>query len=161
MLLVAHVQRDGMREDDRIPVAEIGRALGWPAGLHLATADFSAGEFKALISGACFNLAERMHAAIAGLSTGVPTGVVSYSVKAEGILGGLYGAEEARSLMLPVADLADPKAGDRFLENLEENRAAYAELLAENLPGEKRAAANNFELIGSLFGGQQRRDTNV
>lgn len=159
VLLVAHVQRSRMNEDDRIAVTRVARALGWPEGLHLAVGDFSASEMKALISGAQFNLAERMHAAIAGLSTGVPTGVVGYSVKAEGILEDLYGTELAKRAMLPVGDLPDRDKRGRFVAAIAEARTDLADRLEAELPRVKDLARENFRLIGGLFGAEGPRET--
>ena len=85
--LIPHVQETHPGNDDSILATELLREISPAAKRHtrLAAGDFSAAEYKAMI-GRCEVLAERMHAAIAGLSSRVSTVVVGYSVKARGIL---------------------------------------------------------------------------
>ena len=51
-------------------------------------------ELKGIISRCRFFIGARTHATIAAYSTGVPTLVVGYSVKARGIARDLFGTEE-------------------------------------------------------------------
>ena len=53
-----------------------------------------------------FLIAARTHASIAGYSTGVPTLVVGYSVKAEGIAKDLFG--DSTNYVVPISSLQTP-----------------------------------------------------
>lgn len=66
--------------------------------------DCNAMELKGYISRCRFLIAARTHASIAGYSTGVPTLVVGYSVKAVGIASDLFGT--AKNYVLPVNTLS-------------------------------------------------------
>lgn len=66
--------------------------------------DCNAMELKGYISRCRFLIAARTHASIAGYSTGVPTLVVGYSVKAVGIASDLFGT--AKNYVLPVNALS-------------------------------------------------------
>ena len=65
--------------------------------------DHSAPELKYIISKCNFFVGARTHATIAAYSTGVPTLVVGYSVKARGIAKDLFGTEDG--YVLPVQNL--------------------------------------------------------
>ncbi len=67
--------------------------------------DHSCQELKYIISKCRFFLGARTHATIAAYSTGVPTLVVGYSVKARGIARDLFGTEEG--YVLPVQELCE------------------------------------------------------
>ena len=64
---------------------------------------FSAEKIKYIISKCRFLIAARTHASIAGYSTGVPTLVVGYSVKARGIAKDIFG--EYEHYTIPVQSL--------------------------------------------------------
>lgn len=68
--------------------------------------DHSAPELKYIISKCHAIVAARTHASIAAYSTGVPTLVVGYSVKARGIARDLFGTEN--NYILSVQDLEEP-----------------------------------------------------
>ena len=65
-------------------------------------------ELKGCISRCRFLVAARTHASIAAYSTGVPTLVAGYSVKARGIARDLFGTEDGH--VLPVQAMDDPIA---------------------------------------------------
>lgn len=66
--------------------------------------DCNSMELKGYISQYRFLITARTHASIAGYSTGVPTLVVGYSVKAVGIASDLFGT--AKNYVLPVNALS-------------------------------------------------------
>ena len=68
--------------------------------------DCSCEELKYVISKCTLFVGARTHATIAAYSTGVPTLVVGYSVKAKGIAKDLFGTEE--HYVLPVQNLQQP-----------------------------------------------------
>ncbi len=68
--------------------------------------DHTAPELKYIISRCRIFVGARTHATIAAYSSGVPTLVVGYSVKARGIAKDLFGTEE--NYVLPVQQLSQP-----------------------------------------------------
>ena len=109
-LLIPHVQEVSSRNDDRRLIAEIVRLLSPEVARRVrqASGELRATEYKALISRCDLLVAERMHAAIAGLSKAVPTFVIGYSVKAKGILIDVLGSEAAaEKSLISVGDFCD------------------------------------------------------
>lgn len=68
--------------------------------------DSDAESLKGYISRCRFLVAARTHASIAGYSTGVPTLVVGYSVKAKGIATDLFGDDT--HFVIPISSLLEP-----------------------------------------------------
>lgn len=126
--LIPHVVwQDG---DDREPLMRLYDAFRDTGRVCMVT-DRSCTELKYIISRCRFFLGARTHATIAAYSTGVPTLVLGYSVKARGIARDLLGTEEGN--VLPVQNLrADDDLTVAF-ENLMERENALRERLAEVL----------------------------
>ena len=86
-----------------------------------------------LISQCRFFLGARTHSTIAAYSTGVPTLVMGYSVKARGIARDLFGTEEG--YVLPVQQLRRPEelteAFAALMGKEQEIRSHMAEILPE------------------------------
>lgn len=153
VLLIPHVQETNPGNDDSILATELLREISPAAKLHtrLAAGDFSAAEYKAIIGRCDLVLAERMHAAIAGLSSGVSTVVVGYSVKARGILTDILGPQIAEDgLLLPVESFADASVVTRSIERTLANRQAIAEKLGRERSRVEAAARSNFDLLHEL-----------
>lgn len=98
--LIPHVVWGG--NDDRKPLAELYERFR-QTGRVVLIGDAPCEELKGYISRCRFLVAARTHASIAAYSTGVPTLVVGYSVKARGIARDLFGTEDG--LVLPVQSL--------------------------------------------------------
>lgn len=90
ILLMGHVSDRKPENDDHLLAGSIARDLGYPEQLSVIGAYHTASELKTLICNAKFLFTERMHAGIAALSSGVPTLLVGYSVKASGILNSIF-----------------------------------------------------------------------
>lgn len=150
VLLIPHVQRWGVQEDDRIVATELMRQFNFHPKLHLAGWNASAAELKALISGAELILAERMHAAIAGISMGRPTGVIGYSVKSQGILGDIYGKDLTSNYLIEAAAFLQKNPREIWLENCWGRREELAAALAPQLANLRSRAELNFDLIADL-----------
>lgn len=132
--------------------SEVLRAVGYDEAVSLAGGDYSASEYKAIISRCDLVVAERMHAAIAGLSTGVPTMVVGYSIKAGGILTDMLGEELTQSCALvPLNDFLEAGAGLERTRRAWENREALGERLAAQLPLMKQRASAAFDILTKPF----------
>lgn len=90
--------------DDRIPLQQLYDDFNHDPRLILVD-DHNAPQLKYIISKCSFFIGARTHATIAAYSTGVPTLVVGYSVKARGIARDLFGTEDG--YVLPVQQLKE------------------------------------------------------
>ena len=95
--------------------------------------DHNCMELKGIISQCSFFVGARTHATIAAYSTGVPTLVVGYSVKARGIARDLFGTEDG--YVLPVQQLKESNELTQAFIRLYEKRDAVRTHLNEMLPG--------------------------
>lgn len=100
--LIPHVVWDF--SDDRIPLHELYQKYQ-QTGRVIMIEDCNCMELKGIISRCRFFVGARTHATIAAYSTGVPTLVVGYSVKARGIARDLFGTEDG--YVLPVQQLKE------------------------------------------------------
>jgi colanic acid/amylovoran biosynthesis protein len=142
------VQELSSRNDDRILATDLARHFKFDNHLQIAGGDFSASDFKGIISQCDLVIAERMHAAIAGLSNGVPTVVIGYSVKAEGILSDLLSPDQVKeSTLIPLQDFLKVPTALKRIENAWTHRETITKTLAGNLPAMKERAALSFEVI--------------
>lgn len=108
--------------------------------------DHTAPELKYIISKCSFFVGARTHATIAAYSTGVPTLVVGYSVKARGIARDLFGTEE--NYVLPVQELREPEQLTKAFCCLYEREREIREHLNKTLPEYlKRAEAARAEIL--------------
>lgn len=98
--LIPHVVWDFT--DDRKPLAKLYE-LYKNTGRVVMVNDRDCTQLKYIISKCRFFVGARTHATIAAYSTGVPTLVVGYSVKARGIARDLFGSEEG--YVLPVQEM--------------------------------------------------------
>lgn len=118
--------------DDRIPLKQLYDDFGQNQRLILVD-DHTAPELKYIISQCSFFVGARTHATIAAYSTGVPTLVVGYSVKARGIARDLFGTEDG--YVLPVQQLKESDELTQAFARLYEKRDAIRAHLNETLPG--------------------------
>ena len=118
--------------DDRIPLRQLYDDFGQNQRLILVD-DHTAPELKYIISKCSFFVGARTHATIAAYSTGVPTLVVGYSVKARGIARDLFGSEDG--YVLPVQQLKESDELTQAFVRLYEKRDAIRAHLNETLPG--------------------------
>lgn len=126
--LIPHVVEPG--NDDREPLRTLFDAFS-DSGRIVLIDDHNAEELKGYISRCRFFVGARTHATIAAYSSGVPTLVVGYSVKAKGIARDLFGTES--NYVLPVQSIEDPgtlvKAFDWFLAREEEIQSHLQKIL--------------------------------
>ena len=95
--------------------------------------DHNCMELKGIISRCCFFVGARTHATIAAYSTGVPTLVVGYSVKARGIARDLFSTEEG--YVLPVQQMKERGELPRAFAKLYQQRDEIKKHLEETIPG--------------------------
>jgi colanic acid/amylovoran biosynthesis protein len=150
VVLVAHVQDDAERNDDRVPARALYEHFDRDPRITLA-GDVGAAELKALIAGSDMLVAERMHAAIAGLSSGICTVAVGYSIKARGIMRAVLGDDVADQMIVSVERFIEPGVGQGIVREAWRVRSEVEERLRQRLPGVRRLAGLNFDLIEGLL----------
>lgn len=127
--LIPHVVWDN--GDDRGPLHSLYEVFKG-TGRIVMIEDRSCQELKYIISKCRFFIGARTHSTIAAYSTGVPTLVLGYSVKARGIARDLFGTEE--NYVVPVQDLTDSEALSRNFEWLLKNENQIRKRLKEVIP---------------------------
>lgn len=108
VLLIPHVI--WRENDDRVPLRKIYDVYKECTRVQMIE-DQDCTKLKEIISCCRFFIGARTHATIAAYSTGVPTIVVGYSVKAKGIAIDLFGTD--KNFVLPVQSISNP---DELLE---------------------------------------------
>ncbi|WP_026733924.1 polysaccharide pyruvyl transferase family protein [Fischerella sp. PCC 9605] len=152
VLIIPHVQEIYASNDDRIAATNLLKSLEFDPRVRLAGADHSASEFKGFISACDMVIAERMHAAIAGLSSGVCTVVVGYSIKAEGIMSNLLGTDSLHNgLLIPIHDFLNADKTCATIRKAWNRRQEVANQLHEVLPKVKQDSASNFDMISEII----------
>lgn len=153
IIIVPHVWNDTHtpKNNDMVTSLAIKDRLADP-DIVLPLQDLNAKEYKGIIGSAEFVVAERMHAAIAGLSQGVPTVAISYSVKADGIIGDLFEEMSAKERPVIAIDalMVDEGTADRIVA-LHERREELQATLSRSLPQMLERARLNFDLLSSYF----------
>lgn len=151
IMLIPHVQEP--YGDDRSLVTALHRNTGFNPRIAVLGQDMSASEFKGLIAGCQLLIAERMHAAIAGISSQVPTGIVAYSLKANALTAMAYeGLEPSSQQMVIHTDhLLTPSTFVSAVHSLWQGREASSVALRRNLPQLKQLAQSNFIYLEQLL----------
>lgn len=117
--------------DDRKPLQKLYDKY-CSTGRVVLLEDHNCMELKGFISRCRFFVGARTHATIAAYSTGVPTLVVGYSVKARGIAQDLFGTET--NYVLPVQQLSQVHALSDAFAWLMEQEAAVRGTLERVMP---------------------------
>ena len=146
VVLIPHVRGVSVKGDDRIVCEKLYRNLNFPKGMTVLSLDHSAEEIRALMSKLDLLIAERMHAAIAGLAQHVPTFVIGYSVKAQGILGDIFGFENLEDYMILVKKLNEETLKEH-VKGLLTKRDEVSKHLSKVIPRIKNYARRNFRLV--------------
>lgn len=147
VLLIPHVQES--YSDDRVIATEIWRELKFDNRVTVLASELTASEYKGIISSCDMVLAERMHAAIAGFSSGVCTIPVSYSIKAQGITSQLYKSSEfnVSDVCISVDDLLDLEYSIPHIDKVWNERSRHAAILQAQRSENQRLAMLNLELL--------------
>jgi colanic acid/amylovoran biosynthesis protein len=152
IIFIPHVQETSPKNDDRVLATAIVRHFNFDPRLQIAGGDYSASEFKGIISQCDMVVAERMHACIAGLSSAVCTVAIGYSVKAEGILSDLFDLEQLQNgLLLPIKDFLDEKIACEKVRRAWQIRDAVKTQLQAKLPEVQQRAGKTFDLIAAAL----------
>ena len=133
--LIPHVTWPG--SDDRAVLGEL-YGMFRDTGRVMLVPERSCAELKTVISQCRFFLGARTHAGIAACSTGVPTLMLGYSVKARGIARDLFGSEAGH--VLPVQTLEDPDTLTRAFFAMTEREGEERRQLQRVLPEMLRRA---------------------
>ena len=151
VVLIPHVQERHPANDDRILVRELLQLAAHPA-VRAADGDYSASELKGIIGACEFAVAERMHAGIAGLASGVCTVIVGYSIKARGIMSDLQqriGVPEP--LQLPIEDFLREDRAIPALRRAWEARRQVAIALGPERARMRSAASEGFDHVAQAI----------
>ena len=128
VMLIPHVVWKG--NDDRLVNRKLYDDFGQNSRIAMID-DCGCEELKYVISRCSLFVGARTHATIAAYSSGVPTLVVGYSVKARGIAGDLFGTAE--HYVLPVQNLHQPDELSEAFQWLDTNSKTIRENLEERL----------------------------
>ena len=140
--LIPHVVWPG--NDDRVVLSKLRDEFAGQGRVELVT-DRSAEELKGEIALCRYFIGARTHATIAAYSTGVPTIVIGYSVKARGIAQDIFGT--ADHYVIPVQELTGKNQLTDAFEWLRENEDACRNTIQEKMPGYINAADRNGQEI--------------
>ena len=143
--LIPHVVWES--SDDRKVLEQLYDGFGRNERLILVE-DHCAPELKYIISRCSFLVGARTHATIAAYSSGVPTLVVGYSVKARGIARDLFGTEEG--YVLPVQQLEEPGQLTTAFLQLYTKQDEIRTHLAAFLPNYREKAKNAIAALENL-----------
>jgi colanic acid/amylovoran biosynthesis protein len=156
LVLVPHVQMPEAHQDDLALAHEIAAALGNDQRcIVLDKCLHSSVEFKAVLKGAQFVVAERTHGAIGAMSSGVPALSVGYSIKAEGVLRQLVKEEDLITRSLIGAPAFTAEAAPGLIRDAWDVREAVTAELAANLPAVQARSQQTFEIAAALLSGGQ------
>ena len=137
--------------DDREPLRELKGCFADNDRVILVD-DHNAVQQKYIISKCRMFVGARTHATIAAYSTGVPTLVVGYSVKARGIARDLFGRHE--DYVLPVQSLEDPEDLSRAFAWLMAHEDQIRSHLREIMPGYIQRAWTAADAVRKLERGE-------
>lgn len=144
--LIPHVVWE--RNDDRLPIHELYEAFQ-ETGRVVEIEDGSCQELKGYISRCRMFIGARTHATIAAYSSGVPTLVVGYSVKARGIAKDLFGTDE--NYVIPVQSLQHPEDLVKGLLWLMENEEDIRSRLTQVMPAYKEKALQTGKEVDRIW----------
>ncbi len=150
--LIPHVVWE--RNDDRKPVHALYEAFA-ETGRVTQIGDGNCQELKGFIGRCRFFVGARTHATIAAYSTGVPTLVAGYSVKARGIARDLFGTEE--NYVLPVQNLKKKDDLTKGFQWLFSHEKEIREKLGEVMPRYKERALETGKEVDRLWEEFSRR----
>jgi colanic acid/amylovoran biosynthesis protein len=150
IVIIPHVQVPG--SDDCVAATKVLRKLSFDPRATLVGGDLSAAEFKGILSACDMVIAERMHAAIGALSTGVPTVPIGYSIKAEGIITQIFRDTQIdpKEAVISMQDFLKVSESWPKLDQFWQNRESYALALQSRLPFLREYSQKNFELLTKL-----------
>lgn len=150
VLIIPHVHDGRYENDDPIIATNLLHRLNFDERVKMVGENLCASEYKALISSCDMVISERMHSCIAGLSSGVCTIPIGYSVKARGIMGDIFG-DNHTDLVIPFPDFIseDQEISNNVIRHGWQNRQQISQQIQDVLPTIKQRAENNYKLIAT------------
>jgi len=159
VLLVPHVQETSPTNNDLYFAESIVDQVD-DHRVRVAWGDHSAADMKGLIKSCDLVIAERMHAAIAGISTATPTMVVRYSVKADGIVGDLLGSDAAsKGAIISFESYLQNGVAKACLEKAWRHRGELRSDLEAKLESVNKLSAENYDMITKVFHSEKLEKT--
>ncbi len=129
--LIPHVLWE--HDNDMVPLSKLFDLFRNTGRVILFGDNYNCMELKGIISQCKLFIGARTHATIAAYSTGVPTLVIGYSVKARGIAKDIFGSEDRYTL--PVQKLQEEDQLIKAYENLKEHEEDIRRHLSIFMPG--------------------------
>ncbi len=131
IVLLPHVLWE--HDNDMVPLTKLYEAFKETGRVILLGDNYNCMELKGFISRCKLFIGARTHATIAAYSTGVPTLVIGYSVKARGIAKDIFGGVE--KYLLPVQRLQQEDQLLQAYEELKQDESVIRKHLSEFMPG--------------------------
>lgn len=131
--------------DDRLPLQYLYEKFAETNRVHIVNDGYNAEQLKWIISQCRALITARTHASIAAYSTGVPTIVLGYSVKARGIALDLFGREDA--YVLPVQGLRNDDELKTMFIDLMNSEDEIRGILNSKIPTYRETATNLFSTL--------------
>lgn len=128
--LIPHVLWE--HDNDMVPLSKLYELFKNTGRVVLLGDNYNCMELKGFISRCRLFIGARTHATIAAYSTGVPTLVIGYSVKARGIAKDIFGSEDMYTL--PVQKLQEEEQLVKAFENLKEHEDDIRRHLSDFMP---------------------------
>lgn len=128
--LIPHVT--WAHDDDREALGAIKKEFRSEARVFVLPDSYNASQLKYLIGKLNLLVTARTHASVAGYSSGVPTLVIGYSIKARGIARDLFGEEAGH--LLPVQEMDSAASLIGAFETLAKNAQSERTFLAGRIP---------------------------
>ena len=129
--LIPHVLWD--HDNDMLPLGKLYDLFKNTGRVILISDNLNCMELKGIISQCKLFIGARTHATIAAYSTGVPTLVIGYSVKARGIAKDIFGSEDKH--ILPVQKLEQENQLINAYDSLLAQEAEIRNHLSNFMPG--------------------------
>jgi colanic acid/amylovoran biosynthesis protein len=151
ILVLPHVEDQDPNNNDLIVADRLMRRMDFDPRLRLARGFLTSNEFKAIVACCDMVVAERMHVAIGGLSSGIPTFVIGYSVKGHGIMSDVFGVDSLEEgLVTPLSTFVETAAADDQILAVWRDRQRLAATLKSRLPEIRERAKQNFSALIEL-----------
>ncbi len=130
--------------DDRNPLLQLYNEFNHTKRICMID-DTDATKIKGVISQCRFIVAARTHASIAAYSTGIPTLVLGYSVKARGIAKDIFG--EYEKYVLPVQNLENDADLMHAFQFIEDNESEIKSILQTTVAKLKESAMSMSDML--------------
>lgn len=144
--LIPHVVWEG--NDDRISLKTIYDKYAH-TGRVVQIEDYNCEKLKGYIANCRFFIGARTHATIAAYSSGVPTLVAGYSIKAKGIAKDLFGTYE--HFVVPVSEMTSENQLLEEFQWIYDNEAKIRSTLKKVLPEYKNRMKDSIKALERLY----------